>query len=148
MHNAMRKIPELEAQADLDRLLDDVEKGESVLITRNGRTIARIVPELQKAGALSTTLTGTPQDLKPSKLGCSIPELEPAASSYGLTASFGGSATYSSPVLASKIARLSVNNFNRSVTSINSCLCSAVNTVAPALASGVVFSLFSSSSRA
>ena len=65
MHNAMRKIPELEAQADLDRLLDDVEKGESVLISRNGRTIARIVPELQKAGALSTTLTGTPQDLKP-----------------------------------------------------------------------------------
>jgi prevent-host-death family protein len=65
MHNSMREIPELEAQAEFDRLLDDVEKGESVLITRNGRTIARIVPAFQNAEALSTTLTSTPQDAEP-----------------------------------------------------------------------------------
>jgi antitoxin (DNA-binding transcriptional repressor) of toxin-antitoxin stability system len=42
----MRQIPDLEAQADFDRLLEDVERGESILITRNGRTIARIHPEM------------------------------------------------------------------------------------------------------
>jgi antitoxin (DNA-binding transcriptional repressor) of toxin-antitoxin stability system len=41
----MRQIPDLEALADFDRLLEDVERGESILITRNGRTIARILPE-------------------------------------------------------------------------------------------------------
>jgi antitoxin (DNA-binding transcriptional repressor) of toxin-antitoxin stability system len=64
MHNAMRKIPELEAQADFDCLLDDVENGESVLITRDGRTIARIVPNFQIAEGSSTTLKSSPQGLK------------------------------------------------------------------------------------
>lgn len=65
MHNAMREIPELVAQAEFDHLLDDVEKGESVLITRDGRTIACIVPASQNSEASSTTDTSTPQDSKP-----------------------------------------------------------------------------------
>lgn len=47
--HATRKIPELEAQADFERLLDDVENGESVLIIREGRMIARMVPAFQNA---------------------------------------------------------------------------------------------------
>jgi prevent-host-death family protein len=40
----MRQIPELEAQQDLDDILDDVERGEFVCITRNGKRIACICP--------------------------------------------------------------------------------------------------------
>jgi len=34
-----------EAKARFSRLLDRVEKGETVIITRRGRTAARLVPE-------------------------------------------------------------------------------------------------------
>ncbi|MGO9239149.1 MAG: type II toxin-antitoxin system Phd/YefM family antitoxin [Methylocella sp.] len=36
---------EIAAKAHLSQLLDDVERGETVVITRHGRPIARIVPE-------------------------------------------------------------------------------------------------------
>jgi antitoxin (DNA-binding transcriptional repressor) of toxin-antitoxin stability system len=42
---AMRIISDTEAQTHFDRLLDDVEGGETFLITRNGRVVARIEPE-------------------------------------------------------------------------------------------------------
>jgi antitoxin (DNA-binding transcriptional repressor) of toxin-antitoxin stability system len=41
----MRKIEALDAEASLERLLDDVERGETIVIMRSGRSIARIVPE-------------------------------------------------------------------------------------------------------
>ncbi len=41
----MREIQASEAKTHLPRLLDDVERGETVIITRHGRAIARIVPE-------------------------------------------------------------------------------------------------------
>lgn len=41
----MREIQASEAKTHLLRLLDDVEKGETVVITRHGKPIARIVPE-------------------------------------------------------------------------------------------------------
>ena len=41
----MRKIQASEAKTHLPRLLDDVERGETIVITRHGRAIARIVPE-------------------------------------------------------------------------------------------------------
>ena len=41
----MRSIPASEAKTHLLRLLDDVERGETLLVTRHGRRIARIVPE-------------------------------------------------------------------------------------------------------
>lgn len=37
-----------EAKARLPELLDEVERGETVVITRHGHTIARIVPEAQR----------------------------------------------------------------------------------------------------
>jgi prevent-host-death family protein len=41
----MREIQASEAKTHLPRLLDDVERGETVVITRHGRPIARLVPE-------------------------------------------------------------------------------------------------------
>ena len=44
----MREIQSSDAKAHLPQILDDVEKGETVIITRHGRAIARIVPETER----------------------------------------------------------------------------------------------------
>jgi prevent-host-death family protein len=44
----MREIQVSEAKAHLPQLLDDVERGETLIITRHGRAIARIVPEVDR----------------------------------------------------------------------------------------------------
>ncbi len=44
----MREIQASEAKAQLARLLDEVERGETVVITRHGRAIARLVPEADR----------------------------------------------------------------------------------------------------
>ncbi len=44
----MREIQASEAKTYLPQLLDDVERGEIIVITRHGRRIARIVPELDR----------------------------------------------------------------------------------------------------
>jgi prevent-host-death family protein len=41
----MREIQASEAKTHFLRLLDDVERGETLILTRHGRRIARIVPE-------------------------------------------------------------------------------------------------------
>jgi len=41
----MREVQASEAKTHLPKLLDAVERGETVVITRHGRRIARIVPE-------------------------------------------------------------------------------------------------------
>ena len=41
----MREIQASDAKAHLPQLLDEVERGETVVITRHGRPIARIVSE-------------------------------------------------------------------------------------------------------
>jgi prevent-host-death family protein len=41
----MREIQASEAKTHLPQILDDVERGETVVITRHGRRIARLVPE-------------------------------------------------------------------------------------------------------
>jgi len=40
----MREIQASEAKTHFLRILDDVERGQSVIITRHGRTIARLSP--------------------------------------------------------------------------------------------------------
>ena len=40
----MKQIGVYEAKTQLPRLLDEVERGESVTITRHGRPVARLVP--------------------------------------------------------------------------------------------------------
>ena len=47
----MREIQASEAKTHLPQLLDDVERGETVVITRHGRAIARLVPEAQRRQA-------------------------------------------------------------------------------------------------
>lgn len=42
----MRSIQAAEAKTHFLRILDDVEQGESVVVTRHGRPVARIIPEL------------------------------------------------------------------------------------------------------
>jgi prevent-host-death family protein len=44
----MRKIQASEAKARLLQLLDEVEHGETLVITRHGRPIAKIVPEVDR----------------------------------------------------------------------------------------------------
>jgi prevent-host-death family protein len=41
----MREIPASDAKARFSELLDKVEHGETIVITRHGRVIARIVPD-------------------------------------------------------------------------------------------------------
>ena len=41
----MESVPASDAKARLSELLDKVERGETVVITRHGRAIARLVPE-------------------------------------------------------------------------------------------------------
>lgn len=43
-----REIQASEAKTHLPRLLDEVERGETIIITRHGRPIARIVPEAHR----------------------------------------------------------------------------------------------------
>ena len=42
----MKEIQASEAKAHLLQLLNDVERGETVIITRHGRPIARLAPEM------------------------------------------------------------------------------------------------------
>ncbi len=47
----MREVQASEAKARLPSLLDEVERGEIVIITRHGRPIARIIPEADRRQA-------------------------------------------------------------------------------------------------
>jgi prevent-host-death family protein len=47
----MREIQASEAKTHLPRLLDEVERGETIVITRHGRPIARLVPEADRRRA-------------------------------------------------------------------------------------------------
>lgn len=47
----MREIQASEAKTHLPQILDDVERGETVVITRHGRPIARLVPEAERRQA-------------------------------------------------------------------------------------------------
>ena len=42
-----REVQASEAKTHLPKLLDEVERGETIIITRHGRAIARIIPEAQ-----------------------------------------------------------------------------------------------------
>lgn len=44
----MREIQASEAKTHLPQLLDEVERGETVIITRHGRAIARLTPEAHR----------------------------------------------------------------------------------------------------
>jgi prevent-host-death family protein len=55
----MREIQASEAKTHLPQLLDDVERGETIVITRHGRPVARLVPDkdirrAERAEAIAT----------------------------------------------------------------------------------------------
>ena len=53
----MREVQSSDAKTHLTQLLTDVERGETIVITRHGRPIARLVPELdQRAEAIQRTM--------------------------------------------------------------------------------------------
>lgn len=43
----MREIQASEAKTHLPKLLDAVERGETIIITRHGRAVARLSPEVE-----------------------------------------------------------------------------------------------------
>lgn len=43
----MQTLQASEAKTHFLRILDDIERGESVVITRHGRPVARIIPEIE-----------------------------------------------------------------------------------------------------
>ncbi|WP_044560983.1 type II toxin-antitoxin system Phd/YefM family antitoxin [Azospirillum sp. B4] len=43
----MREVQSSEAKAHLPQILDEVERGETIVITRHGRPIARLIPEAE-----------------------------------------------------------------------------------------------------
>jgi prevent-host-death family protein len=47
----VREIQASEAKTHLPQILDEVERGETVIITRHGRAIARLVPEAHRRQA-------------------------------------------------------------------------------------------------
>lgn len=53
----MREVQSSEAKAHLPQLLSEVERGETIVITRHGRAIARLVPEAeQRASEVRRTM--------------------------------------------------------------------------------------------
>ena len=69
----MREIQASEAKTHLPQLLDDIERGETVIITRHGRPIARLIPEasisrdlriemVERLKALRATMPNVPLD--------------------------------------------------------------------------------------
>jgi len=50
----MREIQASEAKTHLPQLLDEIERGETIIITRHGRAIARLIPEekLRRGGRI------------------------------------------------------------------------------------------------
>jgi prevent-host-death family protein len=55
----MRQIQAAEAKTHLPKLLDAVERGETIVITRHGRAIARLVPEAEyRQAEIRTAIDG------------------------------------------------------------------------------------------
>ncbi|WP_208948534.1 type II toxin-antitoxin system Phd/YefM family antitoxin [Segnochrobactrum spirostomi] len=49
----MGEVQLAEAKANLTQLIDSVESGETIVITRDGKAVARIIPEMEQ-GAVKT----------------------------------------------------------------------------------------------
>jgi prevent-host-death family protein len=71
----MREIQASEAKARLPQLLDDVERGETLIITRHGRAIARIVPEANRRQEEVDRALASIRELRKRTLKVSIEEI-------------------------------------------------------------------------
>jgi prevent-host-death family protein len=71
----MREIQASDAKARLPQLLDDVERGETLIITRHGRAIARIVPEMNRRQEEVDRALASIRELRKRTLKVSIGEI-------------------------------------------------------------------------
>jgi len=71
----MREIQASDAKARLPKLLDDVERGETLIITRHGRAIARIVPEVNRRQEEVDRALASIRELRKRTLKVSIEEI-------------------------------------------------------------------------
>ena len=71
----MREIQASEAKAHLPQLLDDVERGETLIITRHGRRIARIVPDVDRRQDQIDEALAAIRDLRQRNGRITVPEL-------------------------------------------------------------------------
>ena len=71
----MREIQASDAKARLPQLLDDVERGETLIITRHGRPIARIVPEVNRRQEEVDRALASIRELRRRTLKVSIKEI-------------------------------------------------------------------------
>jgi prevent-host-death family protein len=69
----MRKVAATELKANLSALLGDVERGEVIEITRHGKTIARIHPEVSTEKEANDDVRRAIDDLR--KLRDSLPKV-------------------------------------------------------------------------
>jgi len=71
----MRDIQASEAKTHLPQILDEVERGQTVRITRHGRPIARIVPEFDRRQAEVDQVITNLQALRSRIASTSVDEL-------------------------------------------------------------------------
>ena len=72
----MKQVGVYEAKTQLPRLLDEVEQGETITITRYGRPIARIVPLQGRRRTIDETIAAMRELRKGNRLdGITIREL-------------------------------------------------------------------------
>jgi prevent-host-death family protein len=67
----MRTVGAYEAKTHLPRLLDDVERGETITITKHGREVARLVPAVPASGTPDAVI----QELRSARSGIRIGRL-------------------------------------------------------------------------
>ncbi len=71
----MREIQASDGKARLARILDDVEHGETVIITRHGRPIARLVPEVDRRREETVKTMARIRALRPTMPKLSLEEI-------------------------------------------------------------------------
>jgi prevent-host-death family protein len=71
----MREVQASEAKTHLPRLLDDVEHGETIVITRHGRPIARLVPDEDSRRAEAAAAVAAIKALRKGNQNITVEEL-------------------------------------------------------------------------
>jgi prevent-host-death family protein len=71
----MREVQASEAKTHLPRLLDDVERGETIVITRHGRPIARLVPDEDNRRAEAAAAVAAIKALRKGNRNITVEEL-------------------------------------------------------------------------
>ena len=72
----MKEVGVYEAKTHLTRLLNDVERGEQITITRHGKPVAELVPVARKRRSVAETIEAIKKFRKGNRLdGVSIKEL-------------------------------------------------------------------------